>query len=635
MQGQPTTKSAPYETADLQEAADRAATYAERSAYFAQLGQRYAANYRRSVSTIVALLLCALACVSLSFTYGPVMLLAALLLTGGVVLTLSRQGGIVQQRDHADALAEINKEGPSRLARDWDHLPLRQTAPLDAADELPYAEDLDLVGRASLLHLLGTANTPGGQTVLRRWLLEPAPPATIRERQAAVAELAPLIDLRDEIRADAHRIAQLQPTYEPFLRWAESPGWLLRRPALIWLSRLLPVLTVGFLLAEIAGVTLYPIWLGFAGLNWLLTWQAGRHVEELLDQVSSRQSAFQPYADLFTLVAAQQLNAPALRRIQTELASEGGRAGQQMARLARLMRFGDLRLSLFFPALQFLLLWNFHVLWLLERWKREAGPSTRAWLATLSDMEGLVALATLAYDHPAWAFPEVMSERAGDTRSVLVARGLGHPLLAPAVCVSNDITLGPAGTFVLVTGSNMSGKSTLLRAIGVNTVLAQAGGPVCATSLRVWPVALVTSMRVRDSLEQGISYFMAELRRLQLVVDAARRARAEGGRTALFLLDEILQGTNTSERQIAAAAVIQYLVASGATGAVSTHDLTLAQAPEVTGAAQLVHFTETFTRGADGLHMYFDYTLRPGLATSGNALKLMEMAGLPLPQRHE
>jgi len=280
---------------------------------------------------------------------------------------------------------------------------------------------------------------------------------------------------------------------------------------------------------------------------------------------------------------------------------------------------------MFFYPIQLATLWNVHVLWLLERWQRAAGAHARAWLAALGDFEALAALATLAHDNPSWIFPELVEAPAPR----LSACGLGHPLLPPAACVGNDVTIGPPGTFLLVTGSNMSGKSTLLRAIGMNVALAQAGGPVCAAALRVPPLALASSMRVQDSLEQGISYFMAELQRLKEVVDTAAQVGHAGGRTPLFLLDAILHGTNTTERQIAARRIILHLLSLGATGAISTHDLALADAPEFAAISRSVHFTEKFTRGADGLSMTFDYQLRPGIALSTNALKLMEMIGLP------
>jgi DNA mismatch repair ATPase MutS len=206
--------------------------------------------------------------------------------------------------------------------------------------------------------------------------------------------------------------------------------------------------------------------------------------------------------------------------------------------------------------------------------------------------------------------------------------------LPAATRVVNDVVVGPPGTFLLVTGSNMSGKSTLLRAIGVNVVLAGAGGPVCAGGLRLPPVALWTSVRVQDSLERGVSYFMAELQRLKLVVDAARLQHERGGTqrvpSLLYLLDEILQGTNTVERQIAARRIIAFLVASGAIGAVSTHDLALADAPELSAGTRPVHFTDTVGDGAGRPVMSFDYRLRPGVATTTNALRLMELVGLDL-----
>jgi hypothetical protein len=354
----------------------------------------------------------------------------------------------------------------------------------------------------------------------------------------------------------------------------------------------------------------------------IVTATIGRTVDNLIDGVAERQTVFATYAALFKLLGDQQLAALALQQLQRDLSAEGVRAGQQMARLGRLMALADLRGWMFFYPIQLATLWNVHVLWLLELWQRAAGARARTWLAALGDFEALAALATLAHDNPSWIFPELVGEPAPR----LSARGLGHPLLAPDACVGNDVALGPPGTFLLVTGSNMSGKSTLLRAIGMNIVLAQAGGPVCAAALRVPPLALASSMRVQDSLEQGISYFMAELQRLKEVVDTAGQA---GERTPLFLLDEILHGTNTTERQIAARRIILHLLSLGATGVVSTHDLALADAPELAVISQPVHFTEQFTRGADGLSMTFDYQLRPGIATSTNALKLMEMIGLP------
>ncbi|MGI9148212.1 MAG: MutS-related protein, partial [Chloroflexota bacterium] len=270
---------------------------------------------------------------------------------------------------------------------------------------------------------------------------------------------------------------------------------------------------------------------------------------------------------------------------------------------------------------QAIFLWDVHVLAALEGWQARVGVRARAWLETLGEIEALAALAALAHAHPDWVLPEI--EQSG---CQIQAQQAGHPLLSPEVRVDNDVSVGPPGTFLLVTGSNMAGKSTFLRTIGTNVVLAQAGGPVCAQAFRMPPLALCTSMRVVDSLERGVSTFLAEVLRLKQVVDAARAP--DVGQTRCYLLDEILQGTNTADRQIAARRVIRFLLARGAIGAVSTHDLGLADAPEFAATAHSVHFSETLTAGPDGPVMKFGYRLEPGLATSSNALRLLDILGV-------
>jgi DNA mismatch repair ATPase MutS len=277
--------------------------------------------------------------------------------------------------------------------------------------------------------------------------------------------------------------------------------------------------------------------------------------------------------------------------------------------------------SYLYLILQSLLCWDLHVLALLERWQREAGPRVRGWLAALGRFEVLAALACLRFENPDWSFPVVAA-----TEDRYEGRGLGHPLIRDGQRVANDVTLGPAGSFLLVTGSNMSGKSTLLRAIGVNAVLAQAGGPVCAESLRMPPVTLGTSILVEDSLAEGVSFFMAELQRIRWIVKEADRAHAEG-RVLLYLLDEVLRGTNSYERQVAVRRVVLHLLKQGALGAVSTHDLQLAEVPEIAAVCVPVHFRETLHPGEDP-PMTFDYKMHPGVATTVNALKLMELVGL-------
>jgi MutS-like protein len=544
---------------------------------------------------------------------------------------------VVKAERRAADLVRLQDEALARLARDWRSLPLPRLP--EGTEVTPVARDLNLLGYlgglgglgslggASLFHLLGTAHTPPGRAALAGWLLSIAEVKEIAERQAAVAELAPALDLRQEIEVRARPLEGV-PDCEPFLRWAEDrpwlPGWTLG------LARLLALVTVAALVLWLTDLVplrtfLFPVLVNFAFSYGYL-----KRMGETFDRISLREGEFHLYAEVLEAVAGGSFQSDRLRRIVAELSADGVSAAAALDLLHRRVVLADSRrAALVHAPLQLLLLWDFHILALLERWQRDFGGRARRWITALGELEALSALAGLAHDNPGWAFPEVTPREP----AIIEARGLGHPLLPEGARVANDVTLGPPGSFLLVTGSNMSGKSTLLRAIGVNVVLAQAGGPVSATSLRMPPLTLATSILIEDSLADGVSFFMAELLRVRQVVDAADRAVSERGegRVVLYLLDEILRGTNTKERQIAVRRVLTHLLGKGALGAVSTHDLELAEIPELAAACRPVHFRESFAPGAERQGkpvMTFDYRLRPGVATTANALKLLDLVGL-------
>ncbi len=552
----------------------------------------------------------------------PLTWLGGLLLVAFAVLVNYHNRLDRQRRRYAELWA-INDEASKRLARDWESLTPRFTA--QAPPDHPYAGDLDIFGRASLFQLLESMGTAIGARTLERWLLAPAPPAEVRERQPAVAELAPLIDLRDALALSGRMMGNPPPDPEPFLAWAESAPWLARHQSLLWAGRVSTVLLWLTFAAWAAGLTRYPFWAIFLVANIVLVRVLGVRATMTLERVAAGEDSFRHYAESFALLGEADFRAPRLRHLQSVLSAGGLTAHQQMRRLHTFARLGFPAESMLYLPVQIATLWDVQVLAALEGWQAVAGPRARSWLTALGEAEALAALSVPLHDDPTWAFP-VLDPAA----LALEARDLAHPLLPGTVRVANDVTVGPPGTFLLVTGSNMSGKSTLLRAIGTNIVLAQAGGPVCATAMRLPPVTLWTSMRIQDNLEQGVSYFMAELRRLKQVVDAARTTHTAGSPRLFYLLDEILQGTNTAERQIAARRIILYLVGQGALGTVSTHDLTLADVPEVAAAAQPIHFVETVHSDGAGPAMTFDYKIRPGIATSTNALRLMEIVGLHL-----
>jgi hypothetical protein len=602
--------------------ADPAAVYRTRVADFARLRDSYAAQWNRMANLRLAAFVLAAVALGWGVWQGIAPLIAAgLVLLAAFFVLVYRHNRLRRARDRYAGLARLNEEAGLRLARDWDHLPVRHTA--TAPPGHPYAADLDLFGHASLFQLLEAVGTHLGEAMLARWLLAPAPPATVAERQPALADLAPRIDWRDELALRGRALGDPRPDPTPFLAWAEEPAWLLPQRALLWIGRVSVAVLWLLLLAQVLGLAPYPFWVVLVVFNWALLVVAGRQVRPLLDRVVVGESAFQRYADAFELVTSATFAAPALTALQSRLTTGATPAPAAMRRLHRVT-------GLVFPAdhmlnlpIQLTTLWDLHVLAWLEGWKQGTGPHVRDWFDALGEVDALAALAVLAHDNPGWVFPTL-----DGAAQELEAADLGHPLLADGVRVDNDVTVGPTGTFLLVTGSNMSGKSTLLRAIGVNLVLAGAGAPVCATRFRAPPVRLWTSMRIQDSLERGVSYFMAELERLKAVVDASRPGAGEG--RLFYLLDEILQGTNTAERQIAARRIILALVSRGALGAVSTHDLTLSDAPVVAAVARPIHFSERFETTPTGPTMTFDYKIRPGVATSTNALRLMEIVGLDL-----
>ena len=539
----------------------------------------------------------------------------------GFILLVLIHARIHRSLERHSLLHRINLEGLARGEHNWDGIPLRD-APVEVLPNL--ADDLDIFGRASLFHLLMPAATHWGRHAAARWLLEGAHPDVIRERQNAVRELAPLLDLRQELALEAYQLRSRTETCLEFLAWCEDRPILLHRGWLRYAAWILPALLLSLGILQGTGVLAGPFWLLPLTVNLVLSFIYGGRIYRVFSRVSAREGDFRRYAALIRTAISQRFKAPLLDALRNCLTAQEGIASRQMERLDELTSLSDVRLSpmLHLP-LQLLTLWDFHVLRGMERWQAGSGRHARRWLEALGDMEALAALAGLRHDNPDWVLPEVGVEGANQFQ----AEALAHPLVPRATRVANDVTLGPDGTFLLVTGSNMSGKSTLLRCVGLAAVLAQAGGPVCARSLRMPAVRLATSIHVRDSLEAGVSFFMAELRRLKEVVDLSN---VDDPRPLLYLLDEILRGTNAQEREIAVRRVLAHLLKRGAIGAVTTHDLALAELEGLEEACRPIHFTESFERTAEGPGMSFDYRVRDGVATSKNALKLLEIVGIDL-----
>jgi hypothetical protein len=551
---------------------------------------------------------------------------AAMIAFAGLVVVHAR---VIDRATRAEMARQINVQGMARLGRDWKALPEVPVPPEVDLDVHPYARDLDVFGHASLSKWLGRPATIHGARRLWGWLLAPAEPGEILVRQPAIQELAAKREWREALAIEGQLTTLSPAELARFLEWAESDQRAVPR-VMQGVAVLIPPATAILFGLFVTGLMENPWWLIPLGAAILLSLGFAFWMYAAFDRVSLGERAMRRYAAMLSLVCHEPWTAAELVRLRQAMCA-GGEAPDVLSRLARLSGWSELRRGS--PIVHFVVqavtMWDFHVYFALHRWRARDGRHVRGWIDALGSVDALASLAMVGADHPGWTSP-----RVDPGVDALRATALGHPLLPDDRRVANDVEVGPRRTLLLITGSNMSGKSTLLRAIGLNTVLAQAGAPVCAAAFEMPPANLHTSIRVEDSLELGLSYFMAALARLKQIVDAAHRQGSQGAlrpgsgqadRVLFYLLDEVLQGTNSVERGIAVRAVVRHLLDEQAIGVMTTHDLALADEEPLKSAGRLAHFTEQVH--PDGT-MTFDYTLRPGLATSTNALRLMQLIGI-------
>jgi hypothetical protein len=478
----------------------------------------------------------------------------------------------------------------------------------------PYAADLDLFGRGSLFELLTTARIRAGEEMLARWLLAPASASEITARQTAIRELQPLLDLRedlallgDEIGAGGHP--------DLLTRWGAAPP--------IMEARWPPV--VAALLAALATVTFVGWAFGDAGpvpfalvvlAEVLFSLAVLRPVRAILSGVEAPARDLALVAGVFARFESEAFQAPRLRALVEGFKTAGVPPSRRIAQLQRLIDLLNSRQNQLFAPLAAFLLWGAQIGFAIERWRRLSGPKLRAWLEGIGELEALCSLAGYAYEHPADPFP-LLTDGEG---ACFEGDGIAHPLIPEARAVRNTVHLGGPTRMLLVSGSNMSGKSTLLRSVGANAVLALAGAPARAERLRISSFAIGATLRVQDSLQAGQSRFFAEITRVRAIVSLTA-----GELPVLFLLDELLSGTNSHDREHGAEAIVRGLLDRGAIGLVTTHDLALsAIADRLAPRAENVHFADVLEAGT----LIFDYRMRPGVVRTSNALALMRAVGL-------
>lgn len=538
--------------------------------------------------------------------------------------------GVLRAFHRARRAAAYYRAGLDRLADDWAGKGQQGARYQDETH--PYAADLDLFGRGSLFELLCTARTRTGEDTLAAWLRGPADAAEVRARQAAVEELRTQLDLREDLALLGPEM-QEGVDYDAVIAWGESPV-LLKTPWLRWVALALGSVTttcfVGWLLGMVGMLddrTAFGAFfdrlgalpmVGMLAVQGVFLLPLVRPVTQVLAAVERRGRDLGMLARVLARLEAAAFHAPRLKALHDELSegdASGTAASQRIAQLGNLIDLLNSRRNQLFAPFAFLLMWGTQYAHAIEAWRSTAGPAIRRWLAIVGQFEALGALAAYAYENPADPFPEVV-----EGGPLYEADALAHPLLPHGQCVPNDVRLGDGVRVLIVSGSNMSGKSTFLRTVGINAVLALAGAPVRAARMRLSSLAIGATLRIQDSLMAGRSRFFAEVLRVRQVVDLSR-----GPIPLLFLLDEIFSGTNSHDRRQGAEAVVCGLARGGAVGLVTTHDLSLTQMAEPLGEqARNVHFADRL----DGGEMTFDYRLQEGVVRHSNAIALMRAVGL-------
>jgi hypothetical protein len=513
--------------------------------------------------------------------------------------------------DRARRSVEFYERGLERIEGRWQGKGIQGTS--YGEDHHLYAKDLDIFGPDSLFELLCTARTRSGEDTLARWLRAPASRDEILKRQEAVQELRNNIDLREDLAVLGPEIrSAVDPEF--MAEWVNAPSRLRSRFVRV-LAPILVVLTVASLINQQAFGGDLRLFLYSAAAEIVLGLVYRRRVREVIAAVDEPARELNILGLALARIEQEAFSSGRLRELQLNAGKSGRRPSQEIRVFLRLVEYLNQRKNEFFLIISFPLMWALQFTFAIEAWRRRSGPSVGPWLENFGEFEALCALAGYAYEHPEDPFPEIV-----EGVTLLEGEDLRHPLLATSACVPNSLRLGGDLQMLIVSGSNMSGKSTLLRTVGINTVIALAGGPVRARRMRLSVLAIGATLRVQDSLQAGVSRFYAEIQRLHDTMELT-----SGPLPVLFLLDEILHGTNSHDRAIGAEAVVRGLIERGAIGLVTTHDLALARVAEaLKPRAANVHFEDHLENG----RMTFDYRLRPGVVQKSNALELMRAVGL-------
>lgn len=516
---------------------------------------------------------------------------------------------------HTQLLIQINKDEQKALTHQYYHF--EEGAGFLPADH-PYANDLDIFGRASVFQYCNRTTSDMGEKALAAWLLQPADVNTILQRQAAIKELTATKDWSQQLQAYGAEQKITTATQERLQSWLQSQPHFINN--LFWkiLQYAVPVIiitVIGLNIADvIADTTRNLFLLGSAMLAFVMA----KKIAPLHEQVSKMADELAVLADSVKLIEQASFNTPLLQSLQAKFIIENSKASTQLKQLKKIVERLDLRLNpVVFIPLAIIFQWDIHQAMALEKWKQRNRQNINEWFDAIGDFEALNSFATLSFNHPEWCTPTFT-----DNHFNISGNNIGHPLINAEKRVNNNISMNTREELMLITGSNMAGKSTYLRSIGVNTVLAMAGANVCATGFTLSPVQVISSMRIADNLEESTSTFYAELKKLKAIID-----RVNAGEKIFILLDEILRGTNSLDRHTGSVALVKQLIKHKAACIIATHDVELAKLKE-TYPENILNYH--FDVQVENEELYFDYKLKEGICTSLNASILMKKIGIEL-----
>ena len=519
----------------------------------------------------------------------------------------------VRSRTCAETAASFYRRGLARMEDRWAGS--GESGDRFCNPKHVYADDLDLFGRGGLFELLSTARLPMGETRLATWLCSPASAPEIIERQKLVAELREKLDLREDMAVVGQELrVRLDP--ESLTNWAESKNTL-PSPAFRAVAVLLAISFAASVFYFIQTATIAAI-LAMLAIEGLFHLWLKKRVTAVVGTLHSNAEGLLLFSKLLARLESEKLTSPRLAGFIQELKRTTHPASHSIRKLAQIVAWIDAREGLIMRFIEIPFLYTAQVAYVAEAWRRRCGAHMRAWINIVAEMEALLSLGAYSFEHPADPFPEFVE--ASDREALFDGEQLGHPLIASSQCVRNSVRLDRSTRVLLISGSNMSGKSTLLRTVGINAVLAMAGAPIRGNSLRLTRLRIGTRIRSTDSLQEARSSFYTEILRIRDVLKTMDEQAP-----LLFLFDELLEGTNSKDRRIGAEGLVRALLDRGAIGLVSTHDLALtAITVALANMVRNVHFQDYVEDGK----MQFDYKLRDGVVEKSNALELMRLIGL-------